>query len=222
MKMTATDKYPRTPHLPWSNADGTDRMMENVGPLINAELVMTEKLDGSNVAMTRDACFARSHSGPPQHPTFDGFKQIWNERRWYIPEGVTVFGEWCYAVHSITYDEMPYPGPYVFGIRDERHNYWWSWASTVELARQVLELPNTPVLHKWRSESRRTLQNIASGANLQSVFGGPCEGIVVRHQLGFKTYDFSRRVAKWVRPNHVQTDLHWTKRWQVQNFTRFK
>ena len=38
--------------------------MSRVDRLLNADLVITEKLDGSNLAMTRNNVFARSHNGP--------------------------------------------------------------------------------------------------------------------------------------------------------------
>ena len=30
----------------------------------------------------------------------------------------------------------------------------------------------------------------------------------------FPINEFSHSVCKWVRPNHVQTDEHWTRNWK--------
>jgi hypothetical protein len=42
-------KYPRTPHLPWSESlDDDDFVIEDVDALFENEIVMTEKMDGEN------------------------------------------------------------------------------------------------------------------------------------------------------------------------------
>jgi hypothetical protein len=40
---------------------------------------------------------------------------------------------------------------------------------------------------------------------------------VVRVAGGFAREDFGRRIAKWVRPGHVQTGQHWMSRAVVVN-----
>lgn len=68
-------KYPRTPHLPWSPG-GTrdDKRLTVLDQLYGRTLVFTEKLDGSNLCLTADAVYARSHSGAPRHPSPCGVK----------------------------------------------------------------------------------------------------------------------------------------------------
>ena len=48
------------------------------------------------------------------------------------------------------------------------------------------------------------------------VSTGSCsaEGVVVRTVCGFKYDEFERRVAKYVRENHVQTDTTWKRTWK--------
>jgi hypothetical protein len=46
---------------------------------------------------------------------------------------------------------------------------------------------------------------------LPSMYGDTREGVVIRVADSFKLDDFPNYVCKWVRPNHVQTDEHWTK-----------
>lgn len=72
-------------------------------------MVITEKLDGSNVALRADSAypFARSRAGPPSHPSFAPLKALHASLRSYIPEGVTVYGEWLYAVHTLVYEWIP-------------------------------------------------------------------------------------------------------------------
>jgi hypothetical protein len=91
--------------------------MASVAGLIGTEIVVTEKLDGSNMALTREAVFARSHSGPPSHPSFAWAKALQARIGGQIEPGVTLFGEYCYAVHSIVYEELP-GYFFLFGVRD--------------------------------------------------------------------------------------------------------
>jgi hypothetical protein len=46
------------------------------------------------------------------------------------------------------------------------------------------------------------------------VYGDTREGVVIRNAGEFPVDEFSNNVCKWVRPNHVQTDEHWTKNWK--------
>ena len=98
----ASAKFPRMPHLPWSpGCTSDDRRLKAVDHLLGKVLVNTEKMDGSNLCLTRETVYARSHSGPPRHPSFDLAKSIWSEVRGLLPSGTSVFAEWCYAKHSV-------------------------------------------------------------------------------------------------------------------------
>lgn len=211
-------KYPRTPHLPDSpGATRDDRRLESYSSFLNRELVVTEKLDGSNVAMTRREVFARSHSGPPKHPSFDELKAVHARVATSIPLGVTIFGEWCAAVHSIEYEQIP-PGPHVFAVRYDDLGTWASWGRVVYFS-EYLGLPHACVLnHPWMSQTEATVRQIVEGvAGGVSCFGDELEGVVLRWMDGFEDEEFGRAVAKRVRAKHVQTDEHWAHgpiRWQ--------
>ena len=47
-----------------------------------------------------------------------------------------------------------------------------------------------------------------------SIYGDTREGVVIRVTKTFEDKYFPYYVCKWVRPNHVQTDEHWTKHWK--------
>jgi hypothetical protein len=199
-------KYPRTPHLPWSpGGTSDDKRMLDVGPLLG-DVVITEKMDGSNVALSRENFFARSHAQVPVHRSFDLGKALHARLRRSIEEGVTVFCEYCYAVHSIEYYELSRPPMYVFGV--EREGVWCSW-SAVEGVAASLGLLSVPVLFKGYVESASELEALtAELGEGSSFYGGSREGIVVRVADSFR--DFRTSVAKWVRKDHVQTDVHWS------------
>jgi hypothetical protein len=202
-------KYPRTSHLPFSpGGTNDDRRLESLDHFMLEPLVVTEKLDGSNLCMTHDDLFARSHAGPPSHPSFDQAKAIHAQVKWNIPHGVSIFGEWCYAVHSIEYQSLP-AHFMVFGIRNDVSGIWLSWES-VEAQAKLLNLNTVPVLHRFDTEIPREFQETVERIAAEpSVYGATREGVVVRFEREFLDSLFHVRCAKWVRANHVQTDDHW-------------
>lgn len=202
-------KYPRSFHLPWSPG-GTrdDKRMASVAGLIGTEIVVTEKLDGSNMALTREAVFARSHSGPPSHPSFAWAKALQARIGGQIESGVTLFGEYCYAVHSIVYAELP-GYFFLFGVRDDDSGAWWEW-DLVTAQAGLLELPTVPELFRGVVESEGALEKLVRGiGGGASVFGGEREGVVARVARGFDDREFATVLGKYVRADHVQTDEHW-------------
>lgn len=221
-------KYPRTFHLPYSpGATRDDRIQHDVSSLIGVPIVITEKLDGSNVCLRQDGVFARSHSGAPNHPSFDALKAIHAS----IPFPLfyyDVFGEWCYAVHSIEYSSLP---SYFmsFGIRHqslkdssgkEYEAYWLPWDETVTTV-ESYGLITTPVLYEGQVSSEKELETLVKSlASQPSACGGDREGVVVRIANAFAESDFSKSVLKFVRKDHVQTDTHWKHKEIVKNKLR--
>lgn len=202
-------KYPRTPHLPWSpGGTSDDKRLELVESLVGSPIVITEKCDGSNLTYTRDSVFARTHASAPKHPSFAIAKATHAMLRHSLPEGHSVFCEYCYAVHSIEYSALP-SYSLVFGVRRDADMCWLSW-SDVEKVAESMGLPTVPVLFKGTVATERALDELTSRLSSgASSFGGPCEGVVVRRASGFLDEAFSYSVAKWVRAGHVQTDDHW-------------
>ena len=202
-------KYPRSPHLPWSpGGTSDDRRMLDTSTLINVDIVITEKCDGSNLTYTREQVFSRSHARPPVHGSFDLAKATHAELRGQLSGGVSLFCEYCYAVHSIEYEGLP-GYSLLFGVRDDERKQWWSWVM-VELQAQLLGLPTVPVLFRGRVSSERELRALTDDlAREPSAFGGPREGVVVRVAGEFTDEQFGRSLGKWVRAGHVQTDEHW-------------
>jgi RNA ligase len=202
-------KYPRSLHLPWSpGGTNDDKRMADVTPLLDVPLVITEKCDGSNLTYTRLAVFSRSHSGPPGHPSFNLAKATHARIADQLSLGLSLFCEYCYAVHSIEYDALP-DYSLVFGARDDREGRWWEWDMVVAQAAD-LGLPTVPELYRGSVSSARELEALTLSLAAQpSAFGGPREGVVVRRAGEFGDADFQRSLAKWVRRDHVTTDEHW-------------
>lgn len=214
-------KYNRTFHLPWSKgASNDDKIATDLSRLIGSPIVITEKMDGSNTSLEFEGCFSRSHAGAPTHPSFDRLKALHASVKYIIPQDVQLFGEWCYAKHSIEYSELP---DYfmIFGVRylhdhGEKHA-WGSWIDVGMWAGDI-GVPTVPELFVGRVHSEQELKELTESLMIQpSACGGIREGVVVRLTEEFVDNDFSTCVMKCVRANHVQTSEHWKDQEIVKN-----
>jgi len=155
-----------------------------------------------NCVMSREFIHARSEEGYGK-PWQTHVKSQWANFRYEIPEGMEICGENMYAVHSIEYDKLS-SYFYIFGI--VYNGSFLSWKETNEWC-QLLGLPIVPTIFIGKLIVNMPIPE-------KSAFGGICEGYVARNIDSFKVEDFSGNVAKCVRMNHVQSDIHWTKTWK--------
>jgi len=87
-------KYNRTYHFPFSpGATSDDKISQDVSSLIGIDIVITEKLDGSNTAITKDGVYGRSHAEFSRNPwdikSWELYRKIKND----IGEDIFIFGE---------------------------------------------------------------------------------------------------------------------------------
>jgi hypothetical protein len=199
-------KYPRTPHLPWSESlDDDDFVIEDVDALFENEIVMTEKMDGENTTMYLDHIHARSLDGR-YHESRDWVKSLHGQIKHKIPEGWRICGENLFAKHSILYKNLP---SYflVFSIWDEEGCL--DWKDTVDFA-QELGLYTVPEMAKGKFTKDSFISKFKPDPH-------ECEGYVIRSEEGFFLEDFSKHIAKYVRKNHIKTDQHWLTQKIVKN-----
>ncbi len=202
-------KYPRTYHLPWSpGGTNDDRRMTDVDGLVGVPTIITEKLDGSNVCLSRSGVFARSHAGPPRHPSFAWLKSKHAELCRLLPEGLSLFGEYTFAVHSIAYNGLP-SYLWIIAARRDRDDFLLAWDDVVSLA-TTLGLPTVPVIARATYASPPELEEATTGLGTSPGLFGVREGVVVRRTEGFAGTHFPRYVGKYVRAGHVASDEHWT------------
>ena len=212
-------KYNRTFHLEWSEgATNDDKIITSINALIGVPIIISEKLDGSNTSLEFDGCFARTHSGPPTHPSFDGLKALHATIKHKIPEGVQLYGEWLFAQHSIYYDKLP---SYfmLFNVRELNYpeSLWSSWEE-VQLWANEIGVPTVPVLFNGTVSSEKELKQLTENLMKQpSQYGDIIEGVVVRKASNFFDKEFEFNVAKMVRANHVQTTEHWKNQKIIRN-----
>ena len=205
-------KYPRTYHFNWSpGSTNDDRISDSVDHLIGIDIVIPEKLDGSNSSITKNGVYGRSH--------VDFSKNPWDREMWNIyykikndlSDNVFLFGENMEGIHSIEYTNLT-SYFYIFGVRD--NNIWIPWQEVEEYS-YLLDIPTVPILFKGRVNSEKELKELTENLSKQpSSLGGIREGVVVRNANMFHNDDFSINIAKWVRAGHVTTSAHWTRNWK--------
>lgn len=205
-------KYPRTPYWPDSPSTAPgDRHVDDVGSFLGHELVLTEKLDGSNTLLYLGRAYGRSAS-PDNHDPWRAM--VRKHHAWKLDDpDVLLYGEDIFAVHSIAYGPVAEDRTfYAFALRDG--DRFMSWDRTVAFAEE-LDLPVVPVLHRGTFETRQELTDVLAVEHSRPSFlGGTREGIVMRRASDFHVFEFPNRVCKSVRANHVQTDQHWSRDWK--------
>lgn len=216
-------KYPRTYHVPFSPGTSSDdrklTQEEFEKFFIGKDVVISEKLDGENTALTHFDCFARSHGAPTRSPWS---RNIWDTDGVFwrvkdkIGEDEIVYGENLYGEHSIHYEDLK-AYFHIFAARDNEN--WYSW-DDVELVADILSLPTVPVIFKGKLESEEQLREIIKNAmETPSAYGVEKEGVVIRNMYQFPVEVngesiFHENVCKYVRAHHVQTGVHWTRDWK--------
>jgi hypothetical protein len=168
--------------------------------MVGNEVVVSEKMDGENTSIYSDGTHARSVDSK-YHPSRTWVNRIQGEIGWQLMHGERLCGENLYARHSIEYSDLDsYLN--IFGYWNE--DYCLSWDTTVERA-TGLGLSVVPVIYEgiWDEALLKALKEDILASD------GSKEGYVVRLASGFNMNEFTESVAKYVRPNHVQTDQHW-------------
>lgn len=193
-------KYPRTFHVPFSpGSTSDDKVLSSLSHFEGRDVVVTVKMDGENTTLYTDGFHARSIDSR-HHSSRDWLARFHAEMGYNIPVGWRVCGENLYARHSIAYTELPsyFMG---FSVWNEQ-NCALSWDETQEVF-ELLGVASVPVLYRGVFDEA-ALRRLVAQLDL-----GTQEGFVVRLADGFPYAEFSKSVAKWVRPAHVQTDTHW-------------
>ena len=118
--MTSLRKYPRTPHILDSALQPGDEDIPRAGfaAIAGRELVVEEKIDGANSAISFDAAGrlllqSRGHylTGGPRERHFARLKAWASDNALTLQatlgDRYVVYGEWTYAKHTIFYDALP-------------------------------------------------------------------------------------------------------------------
>jgi len=202
-------KYPRTPHLPWSpGATSDDKRLADTRHFSGISVQVSEKMDGENTTLTREHVHARSPDSKA-HPSRDWVRRFWAERRHLIPQGWRICGENLFARHSIHYKALP---SYFLGF-----SVWNEdniCLSLDESGRVLADIGIDAVPEIWRGVfQEKAVKEIGE----KLMRRDDVEGYVVRALGAFTFSDFSTHVAKYVRAQHVNSDIHWLNQPLVRN-----
>jgi hypothetical protein len=220
-------RFPHTPHLAWLGR-GTPRDDKVLTPaevreLLRGEVIVEEKVDGANLGFSVDASGAlraqnRGSYLDTEAPTgqWKPLKRWLSTRRFALVESLAseplmLFGEWCYAVHSVRYTRLP-DWFLVFDVYDRAKGDFWSTEQRDDLARR-LDAAVVPSLGRGRFK----LEDLKKLLGASALTDGPAEGLYVRRQ------ENGRLVAraKLVRAEFLQAiDEHWSKRQLEANHLR--
>jgi atypical dual specificity phosphatase len=224
-------KFPRTHHLFDAGGSGVSRddlVMDSkdcedyFGDSAKVVLVQ-EKVDGANlgISLTKDyeiICQNRSHYVTSESASQWTRLSDWIEThrmdlcRILEPERHILFGEWCYAKHSLHYTELP---DYflAFDIYDRFTGNFLSFKEMQKVLDQCdVPIFSVPIITTKKFLSR---ESVAALLDTKSAFRDDVvEGIYLR----IETEDVLIKRCKLVRPDFVQgITEHWTKKVLVKN-----
>jgi ATP-dependent RNA circularization protein (DNA/RNA ligase family) len=222
--MSSFFRFPHTPHLAWlGNGIPRDDKVLSIAAaqkLIEAEVVVEEKVDGANLGISigiDGELRAQNRGQYLQEPFAGQFEKL---GKWLaqhsevlfdeLTEDLILFGEWCAARHNIAYDRLPdwFLG---FDVYDRTARRFWSTSRRNKLFKQIgIEIVTTVLT------GRTTIAELNRLLQLQESFyrTGPLEGIVVRRESG----EWLEARAKLVRSDFTQTIVeHWSRKGIVWN-----
>jgi ATP-dependent RNA circularization protein (DNA/RNA ligase family) len=209
-------KFPSTPHLAiLGNVDVRgDKVMSKSerNYFLEHKLVVEEKVDGANLGISFDSegNIRVQNRGSYLHlPSTGQWKKL---AEWLAPRTDTflehladryiLFGEWCYAQHSVVYDRLPdwFLG---FDIYDKSTTRFFSYTYRNELfqAVDVFQVPRINVGHF-------TLEGLTKLLSRSRLSDKPAEGLYLRFDQG----EWLAQRAKLVRPAFIQSvEQHWSR-----------
>ena len=209
-------KFPSTPHLALLGdikVRGDKVMSESErNDFLRHELVIEEKVDGANLGISfdEDGNIRAQNRGAYLHlPSTGQWKKL---AEWLVPrtdaffEQLTdryiLFGEWCYAQHSVGYDRLPdwFLG---FDIYDKNAARFFSCTHRDEFFQEI-GISQVPKVGRGCFMLAK-LSELLSQSQLSDQ---PAEGLYLRLDQG----GWLAQRAKLVRPAFIQSvEQHWSR-----------
>ncbi|MFN0119347.1 MAG: RNA ligase family protein [Blastocatellia bacterium] len=215
-------KYPSTPHLgslPGLDIRGDKVMTESArDEFLRHDLTIEEKVDGANLGISFDSegNIRTQNRGAYFHlPGAGQWKKL---GEWLTPhtdmlfehlsDRYILFGEWCYARHSIFYNRLP-DWFLAFDIYDRESRRFLSSTRRDRLTEQM-GIARVPELAHGQF-SYTEIEKLMSQSKLTDQ---PAEGVYLRHDKGA----WLEQRAKFVRPAFIQAiEQHWSRSLIVPN-----
>jgi RNA ligase-like protein len=210
-------RFPRTPHLAWLGP-GQPRDDKVLTPseareLLAHDVIVEEKVDGANVGFSVDdeGTLRVQNRGSyvlpdSSHPQFKPLSRWLAPRRHALVDALgpdlILFGEWCYATHSVRYTRLP-DWLLAFDVYDRSRQLFWNVVRRDQLAKH-LDIAIVPRIASGRFD----LADLVALLGPSKVGAGPAEGLYVRREEG----DRLVARAKLARPEFVQAiGTHWSR-----------
>ncbi|CAI2512617.1 RNA ligase, Pab1020 family [Serratia fonticola] len=215
-------KFPSTPHLiSNSNIDiRNDKLLtqKQVDELLSKEVFIEEKIDGANLGISfssKGDLIIQNRGNLLTEP----FTGQWIYLRHWLDKGINylfdsltdryiLFGEWCFACHSIYYNKLPdwFLG---FDVYDKENKLFLPLKKRNELFKESKIKP-VPFLAKGVLSVDGLLSLITTSAySLEQS-----EGIYIKQET---EREVTKR-AKIVRPDFIQNmNEHWSRKALVKN-----
>ena len=198
-----TYKYPKTLHLPFSpELSKDDKRLNNVDHFEGKEVVVSLKMDGENTSLYPNYLHARSIN-EMSHASQDWIKSFHAKIKYSIPKDHRICGENLYAEHSIPYEDLK---SFFYAFSLWHRETCLNWSGTKEILKSM-GIITVPVIYEGLWDQKEILK--AWEAHKENH-----EGFVVRIADAFTIDQFALSMAKYVRKNHVQTDVHWKSHWK--------
>ncbi len=208
-------KFPSTPHL--SIPEGLEVRDEKIlseferDAFLQHELVVEEKVDGANLGISFDVdgnIRAQNRGSYLSFPEAGQWKKLgeWlgprtNSLFDHLTDRYILFGEWCYARHSVPYDRLPdwFLG---FDIYDKQVCRFLSCNRRDEFL-QKMSIAQVPRI----ARGHFTLRDVSKLLSQSELGSQPAEGLYLRHDQDEQLV----QRAKLVRPAFIQSiGQHWS------------
>lgn len=216
--MDAFYRFPHTPHIAWlgGGKPREDKVLDRaeVNRLLAEDVVVEEKVDGANLGFSTDERGKLQAQNRGRYLDLDAPVGQWKPLKSWLASrhhalvdalwpDLTLFGEWCYAVHSVHYTHLP-DWFLAFDVYDRARGEFWSADRRNELVRG-LGIATVPELGR----GHQTLESLAKSLARSRLTDGPAEGLYVRQEVN----GVLQARAKLVRAEFVQAiEEHWSKR----------
>lgn len=219
-------RFPHTPHLAWLG-EGTPRDDKVLAPdeaaeLLSGEVVVEEKLDGANLGISvgedgvmrvqnRGTYLTRDNAHPQFRPLFDWLETRRVELEDALFPSLMLFGEWCVAVHSVRYSQLP-DWFLAFDVYDREAGRFWSTQRRNALVDR-LGLARVPQVARGRFD----LPGLEALMGDSRFTDDPAEGLYIRRE----SEEWLEGRAKLVRAAFTQAiGEHWSRRSIERNALR--
>jgi hypothetical protein len=215
-------KFPRTPHLAWlgDTPPRGDKLLtpREAAALLKRPVVVEEKVDGAGIGLlvgSTGGLLVQSRGSYLERTTLGQFRPLWpwlasreSSLRDALGTNLVVYGEWCYARHTVPYDALS-DWFLAFDVYDRSAKRFWSAARRDGFVTE-LGLSHVPQIATGRFD-RPGLERLLGRSRVGSA---PTEGLYLRWAEG--PWLVAR--AKLVRASWVPLDeQHWSARPLVAN-----